>query len=119
MKHTKSLHHMMKELHAKKHSNEDYSDSEKITHIIEKEIHSAQKRHDRAVRNYIIFFAIALLLLTIIYIYYPKLPSYVMIINIILALCVFAIGVYLIHSLYKREIKDYISIEKHIDKLKR
>jgi Flp pilus assembly protein TadB len=119
MKHVKSLHNMMHELHAKKQKKEKLHESEKIKHIIEKEIHDAHKRHSKAVRNYVIFFSIALLLLTIIYIYNPLLPTYVMFINIFLALFVFGLGVYLIHSLYKREISDYTQIEKHIEKLKR
>jgi Flp pilus assembly protein TadB len=119
MKHVKPLKAMLSELHAKKHQGHGLKEEEKIKHLIERELHDAQVRHNKAVRNYIILFSLALLLLTVIYIYNPNLPMYVIIINILIALVVFIVGIYLISSGYKRDIKDYITIEEHLDDLKK
>lgn len=119
MKRVKHLKTMLSELHAKKQSGQLLKDEEKIKQLIEREIHDAERKHNQAITNYVILFAIALLVLTIIYIYYPALPLYVVVTNILIAIMVFAVGLYLLSCGYKREIKDYITIEEHLDDLKK
>ena len=110
MKHVKPVHHVLSDLHAKKHKGEQLSGKDKIKHLIESEIRVAQHKHYKSMRNYVILFSVSLIVLMLIYIYNPKLPPFVGIINICAAIILFFVGMVHLNNGYKREISDYLMI---------
>ena len=106
-------------LHERKQRKQSFSSAEKIKVLIEKELHTAQSKHDRAVRRYVASFSIALVILTILYLYYPQIPKIIIVINLLAALGLFFFGLSLLSNGYKREISDYLTIEEQVEKLRR